>query len=205
MNPFYILPGVSPQQHIDLLKDLFSASFAFYGPMPYIIEKCIYNIYARHGWNLTLGFHPLLSNSKQIDEMFDANKMKSFYSKQSHIYLFPTMQDLKDEIENYLLNDEEMTYEGEVKGNIQGALRARINSLCVGSKGYMFNTNDVENFEKLLEDNVVIELEGLSDDADKVNECTLSELSADIYKAVENMKRKEVDDRVKKMIEENKF
>lgn len=25
MNPFYILPGISPQQHIDLLKDLFSA------------------------------------------------------------------------------------------------------------------------------------------------------------------------------------
>lgn len=167
INPFYILPGVSPQQHIDLLKDLFSASFAFYGPMPYIIEKCLYNIYAKHGWNLTLGFHPLLSNPKRIDEMFDADKIKECYAKQSHIYLFPTMQDLKDEIENYLLNDKEMTYEGEVKGNIQGALRARINSLCVGSKGYMFNTNAVISFEELLKNNVVIELEGLSDDADK--------------------------------------
>ena len=167
LNPFYILPGVSPQQHIDLLKDLFSASFAFYGPMPYIIEKCLYNIYAKRGWNLTLGFHPLLSTPKRIDEMFDADKIQACYAKQSHIYLFPTMQDLKDEIENYLLNDEEMTYEGEVKGNIQGALRARINSLCVGAKGYMFNTNAVISFEKLLENNVVMELEGLADDADK--------------------------------------
>lgn len=167
LNPFYILPGVSPQQHIDLLKDLFSASFAFYGPMPYIIEKCLYNIYAKRGWNLTLGFHPLLSTPKRIDEMFDAGKIRECYAKQSHIYLFPTMQDLKDEIENYLLNDKEMTYEGEVKGNIQGALRARINSLCVGSKGYMFNTNAVISFEELLKNNVVIELEGLSDDADK--------------------------------------
>lgn len=167
LNPFYILPGISPQQHIDLLKDLFSASFAFYGPMPYIIEKCLYNIYAKHGWNLTLGFHPLLSTPKRIDEMFDADKIQACYAKQSHIYLFPTMQDLKDEIENYLINDEEMTYEGEVKGNIQGALRARINSLCVGSKGYMFNTNAVTSFEKLLNNNVVIELEGLADDADK--------------------------------------
>ena len=167
VNPFYILPGVSPQQHIDLLKDLFSASFAFYGPMPYIIEKCLYNIYAKRGWNLTLGFHPLLSNPKRIDEMFDADKIQDCYAKQSHIYLFPTMQDLKDEIENYLLNDKEMTYEGEVKGNIQGALRARINSLCVGAKGYMFNTNAIINFEDLLNNNVVIELEGLSDDADK--------------------------------------
>jgi len=167
LNPFYILPGVSPQQHIDLLKDLFSASFAFYGPMPYIIEKCLYNVYAKRGWNLTLGFHPLLSTSKRIDEMFDAGKIKACYQKKSHIYLFPTMQDLKDEIENYLLNDEEMTYEGEVKGNIQGALRARINSLYVGSKGYMFNTNTVISFDELLKQNVVIELEGLSDDADK--------------------------------------
>lgn len=167
VNPFYILPGVSPQQHIDLLKDLFSASFAFYGPMPYIIEKCLYNIYAKRGWNLTLGFHPLLTTTKKIDEMFDADKIKACYEKQSHIYLFPTMQDLKDEIENYLLNDKEMTYEGEVKGNIQGALRARINSLCVGSKGYMFNTNAVISFEELLKNNVVIELEGLADDADK--------------------------------------
>ena len=167
VNPFYILPGVSPQQHIDLLKDLFSASFAFYGPMPYIIEKCLYNIYAKRGWNLTLGFHPLLTTTKKINEMFDADKIKACYEKQSHIYLFPTMQDLKDEIENYLLNDKEMTYEGEVKGNIQGALRARINSLCVGSKGYMFNTNAVISFEELLKNNVVIELEGLADDADK--------------------------------------
>lgn len=166
-NPFYILPGVSPQQHIDLLKDLFSASFAFYGPMPYIIEKCLYNIYAKRGWNLTLGFHPLLSTPKRIDEMFDSDKIEKCYANESHIYLFPTMQDLKDEIENYLLNDEEMTYEGEVKGNIQGALKARINSLCVGSKGYMFNTNAVISIKDLLSQNAVIELEGLSDDADK--------------------------------------
>lgn len=167
INPFYILPGVSPQQHIDLLKDLFSASFAFYGPMPYIIEKCLHNVYEKKGWNLTLGFHPLLSSPKNVDSMFDADSIKKGYENKAHIYLFPTMQDLKDEIENYLLNDKEMSYEGEVKGNIQGALRARINSLCVGSKGYMFNTHTVVNFGDLLDKNAVVELEGLSDDDDK--------------------------------------
>ena len=54
-NPFYIQNGVSPQTHIDLLKDLFNASFSFYGPMPYILEKCLHNIYKDKGWNLTLG------------------------------------------------------------------------------------------------------------------------------------------------------
>ena len=52
MNPFYILPGISPQMHIDFLKDLFNASFSFYGPMPYILEKCLQNIYIKKGWNL---------------------------------------------------------------------------------------------------------------------------------------------------------
>ena len=44
MNPFYIQKGVNPQTHIDYLKDLFNASFSFYGPMPYILEKCLNNI-----------------------------------------------------------------------------------------------------------------------------------------------------------------
>ena len=80
-------------------------------------------------------------------------------------YLFPTMQDLKDEVDYYITH--EMTYEGEVKGNIQGAIKARIDSLCVGAKGYMFNTKEFTNFKYLLQHNSVLELEGLSDDADK--------------------------------------
>ena len=165
VNPFYILPGISPQQHIDMLKDLFSASFAFYGPMPYILEKCIYNIYNNRGWNLTLGFHPCLVDSKSQQNLFEESKMKGYYNMSAHKYVFPTMQNLKDEIDRYI--EKEMTYEGEIKGNIRGAMKARIDSLCVGSKGYMFNTYDMVDIGKLLETNSVLELEGLADDADK--------------------------------------
>lgn len=165
LNPFYILPGISPQHHIDLLKDLFSASFAFYGPMPYILEKCLYNIYTKKGWNLTLGFHPFLINTKSQQSLFDESKLKKLYAVESHKYLFPTMQDLKDEVDYYIEN--EMTYEGEVKGNIRGAIKARIDSLCVGSKGFMFNTNEIVDFNSLVGRNSVLELEGLADDADK--------------------------------------
>lgn len=165
VNPFYILPGISPQQHIDLLKDLFSASFAFFGPMPYILEKCIYNIYIKRGWNLTLGFHSCLVNTKSQQGLFDENKMNELYNTKSHKYVFPTMQDLKDEVDRYI--EDEMTYEGEVKGNIRSAIKSRIDSLCVGSKGYMFNTHDMIDMEKLLKNNSVLELEGLADDSDK--------------------------------------
>ena len=165
LNPFYILPGISPQQHIDLLKDLFSASFAFYGPMPYILEKCLYNIYTKKGWNLTLGFHPYLINKKNQYDLFNESNIRESYSSIAHKYVFPTMQDLKDEVDYYIEN--EMTYEGEVKGNIRGAIKARIDSLCVGSKGYMFNTYDITDFDNLFMKNTVLELEGLADDADK--------------------------------------
>ena len=165
LNPFYIMPGISPQQHIDLLKDLFSASFALYGPMPYILEKCLYNIYLKKGWNLTLGFHPCLAGENGNVDLFDEDIIKEKYTVMAHKYLFPTMQDLKDEVDYYIEN--EMTYEGEVKGNIRSAIKARIDSLCVGAKGFMFNTYDVTDFDELFNNNVVLELEGLTDDSDK--------------------------------------
>lgn len=165
LNPFYIQNGVSPQMHIDLLKDLFNASFSFYGPMPYILEKCLHNIYRNKGWNLTLGYHPYLANSSNLEDFFDEEYTELKYEKKSHKYLYPTMQDLKDEVERYI--SEEMNYEGEVAGNIKTAIKARLESLCAGSKGYMFNTHEYIDMDRLLNDKVVFELEGLADDADK--------------------------------------
>ncbi len=164
-NPFYIMCGISPQLHIDFLKDLFNASFSFYGPMSYILEKCLHNIYKNKGWNLTLGFHPYLVNVNDGNNFFDEKYMKEQYNKKAHKFLFPTMQDLKDEIERYI--NEEMQYDGEASGNIKTAIKVRLESLCTGAKGYMFNTNECIDFDKLLKENIVFELEGLADDSDK--------------------------------------
>ena len=167
MNPFYVPMGISLQQHIDSLKDLFSASFSFYGPMPYIVEKCLYRIYEKKGWNLTFGLHSYyLEENKNnlLEELFDNKKLEEFYITISHKYLFPNMQDLKEEVANYIKT---MSYEGELKGNIEGAIKARIDSLCVGAKGYMFNTNDMFDFDIIFNQNSVFELEGLADDSDK--------------------------------------
>lgn len=164
-NPFYVPCGVSPQMHIDFLKDLFNASFSFYGPMPYILEKCLQNIYKNKGWNLTLGFHPYLMNTSNSVDFFEADYMQKQYQVKAHKYLFPTMQDLKEEVERYV--DHEMDYEGEVAGNIKTAIKARLESLCFGSKGYMFNTYEYADMSRLLNQNVVFELEGLADDSDK--------------------------------------
>lgn len=165
INPFYIMPGVSPQVHIDFLKDLFNASFSFYGPMPYILEKCLHSVYRNKGWDLTLGYHPLLSNSSSQIEFYNINYTKERYKCGSHKYLFPTMQELKDEVARYI--DEELKYDGEVAGNVKTAMKVRLENLCVGTKGYTFNTYEFLDFDKLLNENAVFELEGLADDSDK--------------------------------------
>lgn len=164
-DPFYVQCGINLQTHIDFLKDLFNASFSFYGPMPYILERCLHNIYKDKGWNLTLGYHPLLVNLQKITDVFDADYMKAQYAKESCRFLFPTMQDLKDEVKRYI--EQELQYDGEVGGNVKTAILARLESLCVGSKGYMFNTHKLIDMNSLMQQNVVFELEGLADDSDK--------------------------------------
>lgn len=191
MNPFYVPMGISLQQHIDSLKDLFSASFSFYGPMPYIFEKCLYNIYEKKGWNLTFGLHSyyLEENKNNLsEELFDNKKLEEFYKTISNKYLFPNMQDLKEEVANYIKT---MSYEGELKGNIEGAIKSRIESLCVGAKGYMFNTNDMFDFDIIFNQNSVFELEGLADDSDKAFALGLLIIYINEYRQVD----KEIDNK----------
>ena len=164
-NPFYIQCGINLQTHIDFLKDLFNASFSFYGPMPYILEKCLGNVYKKKGWNLTLGYHPYLVDTTNSVNFFDSSYMEEQYKKKAHKYLFPTMQELKDEVKRYI--EEEMQYDSEVGGNIKTAILARLESMCVGSKGFMFNTYEPFDTERIMQENVVFELEGLADDSDK--------------------------------------
>ena len=164
-NPFYIQPGVSLQTHIDYLKDLFNASFSFYGPMTYILESCLQRIYVKKGWNTTTGDHPLLVNADSIWDRYNADFIRKKYGIFEHRFLFPTMQDLLDEVKVYI--ETELSYDSEVSGNIKSAMIARLDGLCAGAKGYMFNNSVPADMNQLLSRNTVLELEGLSDDSDK--------------------------------------
>lgn len=157
-NPFYIQAGVNPSVHIDYLKAIFNASFSLYGPMPHIIEKCLHNIYIKKGWDLTKGIHPNFINSKNEYDI-------EFYNFPEHFYCFPTLSDLKEEVNNYVKN--ELEYKGELRDNIRTAIVARLESLCVGAKGLMFNTYDFYPMENLLNKSTIFEMENLADEDDK--------------------------------------
>lgn len=157
-NPFYIQAGVHPLEHIDYLKAIFNASFSLYGPMPSIVEKCLHAIYIKKGWNLTLGTHP---NFIGKNGGYDAGR----YQFDEHYYCFPTLTDLKDEVDRYIKT--ELDYKGELRDNIRTAIIVRLESLCVGAKGLMFNTHDFFAMDKLLDKNTILEMESLADDDDK--------------------------------------
>jgi hypothetical protein len=158
MNPFYVMPGVSALVHIDFLKAIFNASFSLYGPMPYILETCIHNVYLKRGWNLTSGRHPGLCGT-------DGEPDLDRYQDAEATHLFPTLVDLKEEVEDYVRSS--LGYRGELSDNIRTAIVTRLESLLVGAKGLLFGTSRPLDVQALLESPTVLELEALSDDDDK--------------------------------------
>ncbi|NET67903.1 MAG: ATP-binding protein [Moorea sp. SIO1G6] len=142
LNPFQIRPGVSVQTHIDYLKSVFNASFTMYGPMPYVLERCIHEIYEDKGWDLATG-----ENARGI-----------------HPKAQPTLTDLYLKIEELV---DGLGYEAKITMDIKSALKTRINSLRIGSKGLMLDVNLSTPIEILLQKPTILELESIGDDDEK--------------------------------------
>lgn len=150
-NPFWIIPGVSVLTHIDHLKSIFNASFSLYGPMPYLLEQCLHNIYRQRGWNMTTGAH-------------HAVKIANIDDSRLYTHIYPCIRDLITEVNRVV---QSAGYAGELKDNIRSAIVARLESLAVGAKGFIFNTAECTDIGQLLDQRVVFELESLADDDDK--------------------------------------
>lgn len=140
INPFETNPNISLQTHIDYLLSTFKAAFDLYPPMPYILEKAVYEIYSDRGWDIVENI-----NRFGLTE-------------------YPTLSDLYNKIDVIVDN---MGYHQEVQSNVKAALQARIYSLMIGGKGAMLNTPRSVPIEELLSRPVVMELEDLGDDETK--------------------------------------
>ena len=111
-----------------------------YGPMPYILETAIYNVYRNKGWDLITG---------------------KTYRKQDK---YPTLEDLLYEID---LATESVGYSSDLQSDIKGALKVRIQSLITGAKGNVLNCTHEESVEKLLNRPTIISLESIGDPQEK--------------------------------------
>lgn len=142
LNPFQIMPGVSVQSHIAHLKSVFNASFVMYGPIPYVLEQCIHEVYEDKGWNLA------------------TNENERGRHKNAH----PTLTDLYRKVDELV---DRLGYERRITMDVKAALKTRINSLRVGGKGLMLDTRTNVPIELLLERPTVMELEKIGDDDEK--------------------------------------
>jgi hypothetical protein len=142
LNPFQIMPGVSIQSHIAHLKSVFNASFVMYGPVPYVLEQCIHEVYEDKGWNLA------------------TNENERGRHRNAH----PTLTDLYRKVDELV---DRLGYERRTTMDVKAALKTRINSLRVGGKGSMLDTRTSVPIEQLLERPTIMELEKVGDDDEK--------------------------------------
>lgn len=137
LNPFERIGNTALQTHIDNVYAAFKASFIMYTPMPYVLERAIYEIYEDYGWDIKTN-----TNTKGTN-------------------LYPTIEDLYWKIPVVVTA---MGYDQKMRNDLIGSLQARINSLRLGSKGDTLNVKKSFPIGEILEKNVVIELEDIGDD-----------------------------------------
>jgi hypothetical protein len=147
LNPFEVMEGVKLQSHIDNLRAVFNASFIMYAPMPYVLERCIHEIYKDKGWDL-------ITNQNRFIDVYQKNPYG----------IFPSLTDLYEKIDPVV---EAMGYEDRLTMDIKAGLKARIGSLRIGGKGSMLDTALSLPMDILLSKPTILELQSIGDDEEK--------------------------------------
>lgn len=137
LNPFEVMEGIPLQTHIDYLLATFNAAFEMTAPLPYVLERAVYEVYEDKGWNLFSG-----TNSRGLKD-------------------YPTLSQLYYKVDSIT---DRLGYDEEVQSNVKAALKARIHSLRIGGKGAMLDTAKSIPIGELLGQPVVFELEDIGDD-----------------------------------------
>ncbi|WP_336116084.1 ATP-binding protein [Streptomyces sp. PTD9-10] len=149
LNPFAPVPSVPLSRHIDLLKAVFNASFPMFAGMSYVLEDAMLEVYTERGWDLHTSANELLGARPSAPDV---------------AALTPTIRELQDKIEEVL---ERRAYGREVHQNLGAALRSRLGSLVVGTKGMALDTRRSVPVDELFARPALIELRNLGDDEEK--------------------------------------
>ena len=135
INPFEFAKGLSVSEHIRTLCGVFEGAFPLDNPMPFLLENAIEKVYKKKGW------YP---DTKYTEDV----KLE-----------FPTMSMLYKELEEELAHT---TYSGEVKGNLESALKVRIGSLLRREMGDVFDVAKSSlSPEEWLTTPAIVELEAM--------------------------------------------
>lgn len=146
LNPFEKSAKTPISVHLEMLRSVFAASFGMWQPLPQVLESSIHAVYRDRGWDLTQ------NSNARLDEMAPL------------ALAFPTLTDLVDKVEEITPT---LGYDQKIASDIRAALVTRINSLRVGGKGRMLDTQYSIPMEYVLDTPTILELEDMGDDDDK--------------------------------------
>ena len=130
------------QTHAELVRALFTASFRSEEPFPQVMSAALTRVYEEAGWDLALG-EPLRPGAAPP---------------------YPALGDLQRAAERVV---GEIGYSQRVTDDVLGFIRVRIASLRAGTTGRFLEGGHRIDFGRLLERNVVLEIEDVGDDRDK--------------------------------------
>jgi len=148
LNPFQFSEGDNITSRVDMVKASIEAAFDMEAAIPQIIEQSIYDSYREKGWNTNTN-----KNSKYPNNAFAPD-----------VYSFPTMSDV---LRNVSTSVEKHGFDTRLRDEYIGSIKARLQGLILGSKGVMLNCCHSIDFDKLLDMNVIIEMEELRDSGQK--------------------------------------
>lgn len=142
-------PGsVSLLTHIDYLNAVFNAAFVLYSPMPHVLESALHEVYEDKGWDLASGINTRISD----------------WSQRHRYPIFPTLTSLYNKVS---VVTERLGYDQEVESNVKAALKSRIGSLRIGSKGLMLDISHGIPMSELLSTPTILEMESIGSDDEK--------------------------------------
>lgn len=148
INPFELIDGEVISAHVDMIKATFTSAFPMEASMPQILEEAIYKCYERKGWNIDTNTNDIYKDrafSQEVDS-------------------FPILSELLVVMEEVV---EGKKFGQELQANYIGSLVSRLSNLTVGSKGAMLNCAHSTDFEYILKNNVILEMEELKSPEDK--------------------------------------
>jgi hypothetical protein len=147
LNPFEFLKGENITSRVDMIKANIEAAFDMEAAIPQLIESALYKCYEEYGWDIATS-----TNSNYENPFSDG------------VYAFPTLSDLIKQTEVVV---GEQGFDDRLKNDYIGSIKARLQGLLIGSKGFMLNTPRSIDFTDLIERDVILELEEIKNGAEK--------------------------------------
>lgn len=154
LNPLEPEPGFPLQSHMDLARALFMAAFDTHEPLPQVLARAMSQCYRDSGWDVVGGEQRPPYKPKFLVDDPDVPRAARY----------PTLDDLRTAAIDVVRT---IGYGSEVSRNVRGFVDVRIAGLREGACGRFFQGGHPLDIAALLEGNVVLQLENISNDQDK--------------------------------------